>query len=55
MTFWVVAGAFLGLCLTTTSCNGSAGKKAATEVIKAFEKESGRFGTECRSLRESCC
>lgn len=41
MTFWVVAGAFLGLCLTTTSCNGSAGKKAATEVIKAFEKESG--------------
>ena len=41
MSFCVVAGTFLGLCLTTTSCNGSAGKKAATEVIKAFEKESG--------------
>lgn len=40
----LITGAFLGLCLTTTSCKGSAGKKVASEAIEAIqllEKEAG--------------
>lgn len=41
LTTFLIACAFLGLCLTTTSCKGSSGKKAASEAMKLLEKESG--------------
>lgn len=37
----LITGAFLGLCLTTTSCKGSAGKKVASEAMQLLEKEAG--------------
>ena len=37
----LITGASLGLCLTTTSCKGSAGKKVASEAMQLLEKESG--------------
>lgn len=37
----LISGASLGLCLTTTSCKGSAGKKVASEAMQLLEKESG--------------
>ena len=37
----MISGASLGLCLITTSCKGSAGKKVASEAMQLLEKESG--------------
>lgn len=37
----LIAGASFGLCLITTSCKGSAGKKVASEAMQLLEKESG--------------
>lgn len=37
----LISGASLGLCLTTTSCKGSSGKKVASEAMQLLEKESG--------------
>lgn len=37
----LITGASFGLCLITTSCKGSAGKKVASEAMQLLEKESG--------------